>query len=177
MDRSRCRSEGWLEVRLETRKRKDKISNRKRPFDIETNVELRAIALSLRHAGWNTNDIAEFIDVSADRVRQIISGKRPSLVRKLSRATTGAVDECECGNLKISESVMCESCRIVERETITAERCDKLLKWAEKYDAIPTVNQAAQILRISRSSAGEVLITAFGRDKRLGANRRSVRVR
>ena len=162
----------------EQRKRKGIIADRKTPFDIETNVELRAVAHALNHAGWDTSQIADFIDVTVDRVRQIIRGKRPHMVRQLSRVVAaGAVDECKCGNLKITESIMCDSCRIVERETITAERCDKLHKWSEKNGRVPTVAQASMILRLGRSAAGEVLITAFGRDQRLGANRRSVRVR
>lgn len=162
------------------RARKGDIAARQRPLpiDIRTNIEMRAAILALRDlAGMKQRQIADLFDVNSEQVSQMAKRERPIRIRDLTRVAEGVIcDACACGNMKAIASIACGECSNARYEKIRAAKIAKLRAWSKKNDKrVPTVTQAASILNIARSYAGEIVMDAFGKDQRIGAQRRSTR--
>jgi hypothetical protein len=66
----------------------------------------------------------------------------------------------------------CKPCENALHYAVRTERIDQLTEHAVRTGRVPTVTEAAHIVNCTRSTAGELVLIAFGPDKRSGAQRR-----
>ncbi len=99
-----------------------------------------------------------------------------SIVRRINRNHGGA-EYCACGaprSNSMNRAGRCQRCehRRARREAGIDGHIEMLRSWALRHGRVPTINESAELLSLSRGRAGDIVVEAFGLDERAGAQRR-----
>lgn len=132
--------------------------------------------------GLSRREISGRTGLAYGTVTQYLRQPRPaSIERRLNRNHKGAV-YCRCGRPMAYKSPaerqrgpMCLECanrRQSERFGVPG-KVETLRAWALRHGRVPAIGEAHELVGGSRSTAGEMMLRAFGPDPRHGAQRRT----
>lgn len=152
--------------------------NRRIPVDERQGM--RRKVHDLRAEGLSTLDIARKLNTAHANVFYHLRREPDATMRNTTRSDAGtSANRCtDCGTILASGSVAGRRCRPCRQSALDEERdarIEALRNHASAIGRVPTVTEAAVVLGIGRSRAGDLVRLAFGADDRRGAKRRAPR--
>lgn len=105
--------------------------------------------------------VCRYIRMSQPAYRPLGFTKGPNAKQEIKKCS-----ECREAAVHRSEAALCAACTQKSHKKITEPRINKIKTWTKKNGYIPTVSEAARILNLSRSRAGDIIKLAFGADNR-----------
>lgn len=138
-------------------------------------------ARRLRDEGYRTTEIARMLDIAVGAVSYHIGPRAEGRRRTKRRSDAGTTQfRCpDCGTIRCPAGQLCGPCRRrrveVSSEVLRRERVRRLHARAAETGFVPTVREAADVLGVGRSVAGDAVLLAFGEDERKGSDRRARR--
>ncbi len=96
-----------------------------------------------------------------------------STLRRINRNSLGMHHCRDCSRAMAHHmGSRCQTCEDRRVQSQAPARVEMLRSWALRHGRVPTIEEAREIVGVSRSRTGDMLLQAFGRDHRNGAHRR-----
>lgn len=132
------------------------------------NVEAWHAVRELRAEGMTRGQIADALDLSVQMVGNWLRMDTPPARRPLGYTVgkTARVERSKCASCGTGpawrRNARCKDCRRADEARRRQRRIDGLRKFATHAGRVPTMNEAADILGMSRSRAADLVKLAFG---------------
>lgn len=144
-----------------------------------TNLEAWRLVHDGIAAGMTRGEIAARHDLSYQMVVRWATMSTPPQARPLGMHAADSPTArrnypcAECGASIRPPATRCQRCEHARASSGRQPRIDALRAWAEASGHVPTVDEAARIVGMGRSRAGDLVLLAFGPDPRIAARMRS----
>lgn len=149
---------------------------------IETGEPTRDAVVRLWDKGLRHPHIAREVGISVPMVYYHLKRRHePGWVARRKDAGSGDMARwsCECGSVKSYYSKACQACMVSVSKQASEDQMEarrqQLRGFARRTGFVPTNSEAREILGLSRSRAGDIIVDTFGPDPRLGGQRRTMR--